>query len=81
MIEYIIFRDDIAKNITKLKIKICKYKDTKSLMHKLSIGYTQALNETLDMHQRLLTYIMCLWLRDARNDVNPNRMNPDAPIM
>ena len=29
MIEYIIFRDDIAKNITKLKIKICKYKDTK----------------------------------------------------
>ena len=50
-------------------------------MHKLSIGYTQALNETLDMHQRLLTYIMCLWLRDARNDVNPNRMNPDAPIM
>ena len=49
-------------------------------MHKLSIGYTQALNETLDMHQRL-TYIMCLWLRDARNDVNPKRMNPDAPIM
>ena len=81
MIEYIIFRDDIAKNITKLKIKICKYKGTKWLIHRLSLGYTQALNETLDMHQRLLTYIMCLWLRDARNDVNPNRMNPDAPIM
>ena len=80
MIEYIIFRDDIAKNISKLKIKICKYKDTKLVMHKLSLGYTQSLNETLDIYQ-WLTYIMCLWLRDARNDVNPNRMNPDAPIM
>ena len=27
-----------------------------------------------------ITYTQCLWYRDATNDVNPNRMNPDAPI-